>query len=236
MEQVDQSYGYILYRKQLDKPLQAQVLKLDHLYDFATVYLDGKLIGTLDRHLHQDTLTLTTDKPARLDILVENTGRLNSTKAMREERKGMRAATLADKPLTGWQIYSLPMASAPATMKPSTDPAPHFASGTFTLSQTGDTFLDVTTLGKGLIWINGHALGRFWNIGPQGTLYVPAPWLKNGKNEVTIFELLSTTQTPKLTGRTKPILDAPTPAYENDPERKKKPTADAEFGPAIPKK
>ena len=92
MEQVDQSYGYILYRKQLPTAVHGDVLKLDHLYDFATVYVDGRQVGTLDRHYHQDSLTLQTDGPARLDILVENKGRLNSTKAMRDERKGMRGA------------------------------------------------------------------------------------------------------------------------------------------------
>jgi beta-galactosidase len=94
----------------------------------------------------------------------------------------------------------------------------------------GDSFLDVRNLGKGLIWINGHALGRFWNIGPQGTLYVPAPWLKKGVNQVAIFELFGTSEAAKLAGLSKPILDAPTPGYKSDPELKKKLGADTEFG------
>ncbi len=66
----------------------------------------------------------------------------------------------------------------------------HLGMGSFDLDKTGDAFLDVSSLGKGVIWINGHALGRFWNIGPQRTLYVPAPWLKVGKNDVLIFDML----------------------------------------------
>ena len=109
---------------------------------------------------------------------------------------------------------------------------PHFATGTFTLPQLGDAFLDVSTLGKGLIWINGHPLGRFWNIGPQQTLYVPAPWLRQGANEVTIFSMLPGTSNT-LVGRLKPILDGPTPTYATDPERTKAPAKDAEFGPNL---
>jgi beta-galactosidase len=239
MEQVDQAYGYILYRKQLPTAVHGEMLHIDHLQDFAVIYVDGKRLGTLDRHFHQDTMTLDTDGPARLDILVENLGRLNSTKAMRDERKGIRGAELGGTPLTGWQIYSFPIQEAESAVDSGNVEAqtPHFAQGTFTLDKVGDSFLDVRSLGKGLIWINGHPLGRFWNIGPQGTLYLPGPWLKKGRNDVVIFEVLGdtpgTSAAPKLVGLTKPILDAPTPGYESDPERKKKAAADAEFGPKL---
>jgi beta-galactosidase len=235
MEQVDQAYGYILYRTQLPAAVHGAALKLDHVQDFALVYVNGKRVGTLDRHFHQDTMALETDGPARLDILVENLGRLNSTKWMRDERKGIRGVSLAGVALTGWQIYSFPMqaeeeAKDGGEIEPQT---PHFAAGSFTLDKVGDSFLDVRSLGKGLIWVNGHPLGRFWNIGPQGTMYVPGPWLKKGRNEVVVFEALGTTEAPKLVGLMKPILDAPTPGYENDPERKKKSAEDAEFGPKL---
>ncbi|HMH14373.1 MAG TPA: beta-galactosidase family protein [Edaphobacter sp.] len=238
MEQVDQSYGYILYRKQLESAVHGETLKLDHLYDFATVYVDGKLVGSLDRHYHQDSLTLNTSGPAQLDILVENTGRLNSTKAMRDERKGIRGALLGDKNLVTWDIFSLPMGAPENATKGNAEQVqhqvmegPHFSFGSFDLEQTGDTFLNVSSLGKGLIWINGHALGRFWNIGPQQTLYVPAPWLRKGRNDVVIFEMLSSGKTPTLIGSTSAILDAATPGYEADPEHRTKVTADSEFGP-----
>jgi len=241
MEQIGQDYGYILYRKELSAPVHGETLHLDQMQDFALVYLDGKLIGTLDRHYHQDTIALNSDGPSRLDILVENTGRLNSTKFMRDERKGIRAASLDGMPLTGWQIYTLPMRSAwiaditRSRSRGAATPgaAPTFASGSFNLNETGDSFLDVRGLGKGLVWINGHALGRFWKIGPQGTLYVPAPWLIKGTNHVAIFEVLGSSPAPKLAGLLHPILDMPTPGYESDPEHKKKPDADAEFAPSI---
>jgi beta-galactosidase len=238
MEQVDQAYGYILYRKQLDAAVHDAPLVLDPVHDYAQVYLSGVLFGTLDRHYNQTTATLTFPEPAQLDILVENTGRLNSTKNMRGEWKGIQSATLSGKPLTGWQIFPLSLEhvsdtlhSAPAD--PRAGHGPHFAIGSFNLEQTGDAFLDISTLGKGVIWINGHALGRFWNIGPQQTLYVPAPWLNKGSNEVIVFDMFPSVMPPKLLGRMKPILDGPTPTYADDPERKKKAAADAEFGPKL---
>jgi beta-galactosidase len=110
---------------------------------------------------------------------------------------------------------------------------PHFGAGFFTLDRVGDAFLDVSSLGKGVLWINGKCLGRFWNIGPQMTLYVPAPWLKQGRNEVVVFDMFAASVPPKLVGRMKPILDGATPGYADDPERKKKAAADAEFGPKL---
>ncbi|ADV82519.1 glycoside hydrolase family 35 protein [Terriglobus saanensis] len=214
MEAMDQSYGYALYRKQLSEPVKGELV-LDAVHDYALVYLNGKLIGSIDRRLKQDRITLATDKPARLDILVENSGRINSTKMMRGETKGItRGVTLAGRPLTSWEDYSLPMLDA-GTMKASSTKrqvsGPHFSFGSFKVAKVGDTFLDVRALGKGALWINGHAMGRFWNVGPQETLFVPGPWLKRGRNDVVVFDLFDTTaQKSKLAGLTKPILDAET--------------------------
>lgn len=235
MEQLDQSYGYVLYRKQLPASAAPAELKLSDMRDFALVYLDKKLIGTLDRHYAQSSLSLPAHGSAELDILVENTGRLNSTKQMRFERKGISAATLAGQPLTEWKMYSLSAAEpASGSHAVTADPSgPVYAAGTFTVQTVGDTFLDVGSLNKGVIWINGHPLGRFWNIGPQRTLYVPGVWLKPGRNQVSILELLPKAAQPTVAGLSKPILDAPTPGYAADPEHKKAPAADAEFGPKL---
>ena len=216
-----------MYRKQLPKAVHG-LLRFDHLYDYAIVYVDGKPLGKLDRHYHQDRIRIETDGPVRLDILVENTGRLNSTKFMRDERKGFRAAWLDEVPVTGWLEFALPMHAPPKAQTSDTE-GPHFSSGSFTLRQTGDTYLYVRALGKGLIWVNGHALGRFWNIGPQDTVYLPAPWLKKGHNEVTLFELDDDHRTAELSGLKEPILDGPTPDYGNDPEKTKKKDESGEF-------
>jgi beta-galactosidase len=268
MEQLDQSFGYINYRTSLKRDVQKGMLVIDPVHDYAQVYIQDSiratavstavmpvLLATLDRHYGENTVVLDAKKDAVLEILVENTGRLNSTKAMRNEWKGISSVTLDGAPLTDWEISCAPMDRVPeyfvAGLDAFPETRPHTLVGSFTLAATGDAFLDVSELGKGLIWVNGRLLGRFWNIGPQQTLYVPAPWLKVGKNEVVAFDLLRAKDVPplernspwpkhakgagtvKLRGQMKPILDGPTPTYADDPERKKKAAADAEFGPKL---
>ena len=82
----------------------------------------------------------------------------------------------------------------------------HSGGATFDVAKPADTFLDVSTWGKGVLWVNGRCMGRFWNIGPTQTMYVPGPWLKQGRNEVIVLDLLGP-QEPVLAGLEKPILD-----------------------------
>jgi len=228
MEQFDQAYGYILYRYHLPAPVSGN-LAINELHDYARVFLNGKLAGTLDRRNGQSSLAISSRVPALLDILVENSARINFSPAMRGESKGItNSVTLSGRPLTGWQIFPFPMTDLPVFSNSSTikmigaknsNPAsaspqtpldtPTFYRGHFTLDKTGDTFLDVRDLGKGALWINNHPIGRFWNIGPQQTLFVPAPLLHEGNNEIVIFDLTPSTDTPTLTGLATPILDGP---------------------------
>jgi len=110
MEDMDQSYGYVLYRTGLDES-DGGDLVLDGLHDYAQVYVDQKLIGTLDRRLGTSQVTLPVMKrAATLDILVENSGRVNYTKAIRTERKGLTGiVTLAGSQPKRWEIYTLAM-------------------------------------------------------------------------------------------------------------------------------
>ncbi|ADW71089.1 glycoside hydrolase family 35 protein [Granulicella tundricola] len=190
MEDIGQSYGYILYRTTLKGPITG-TLKLDRLHSYARIYLDGKLVGTLDRRLDQDHIDLQINKPTQLDILVENTGRVNFTEAIRTEQAGITHQVLLNgTPVENWQIYSLPFESIPTTgfsTKPCEGPCLYHA--TFNLTTPVDTYLDVHTLSKGNVWVNGHNLGRFWKIGPLGTLYLPSSWLKPGPNKIEVLEL-----------------------------------------------
>ncbi|MGA2300327.1 MAG: glycoside hydrolase family 35 protein [Candidatus Acidiferrum sp.] len=212
MEDLDQAYGYILYRKHLDGTAEGDLV-LDELHDYALVYLDGKLAGTLDRRSGQNHLGLKVPPAgARLDILVENTGRINFNVVFRGERKGItKQIRLAGKPLLGWDIYPLPMA------EPSKLPFARtscegacFYRATFHVDAPADTFLDTSAFTKGAVWLNGQPLGRIWSIGPQKTLYVPGPWLRTGENEVVVFDL-DGQPGRALLGRDHPILDS-TPA------------------------
>ncbi|MGD9563289.1 MAG: beta-galactosidase family protein [Pyrinomonadaceae bacterium] len=190
MEEAGQNYGFILYRKKLEKAAKGQ-LKFD-VRDYGHIFVDGSLVGKLDRRLNQNALTIDAKAGATLDILVENGGRLNFGKDFIYDRKGIvGGVTLAGANLDGWQIYNLPLSSLrglkfkKGTAKANT---PVFHRGSFDLTAVGDTYLDTGTWGKGHVWVNGNHLGRFWKIGPQQTLFVPASFLRKGRNEVIVLE------------------------------------------------
>jgi beta-galactosidase len=212
MEALGQSYGYILYRTILKTGVdaaQSGELKLDALRQYAQVYLDGKLVGTLDRRLAQSALTIAVphDK-TRLEILVENTGRVNFGHQFPMEWTGItHEVTLAGKPLTGWEIYPLPM-KEPGKLRFAQKPCEGacFYEASFEVDKPADTFLDTRAFGKGMVWVNGTPLGRFWKIGPQGALYLPAPFLRKGRNQVVIFDLEGKGN-PTLSFSGKSILD-----------------------------
>ncbi len=215
MEELGQSYGYILYRTRIaDGDGSESRLVLDQVRDYARVYVNDSLVGTLDRRLAQNDLSVRIPEGgATLDILVENMGRINFTKALRGERKGItRSVTLGGRELTGWTVFPLPFDSLDDIRLGGTPPArargPAFYRGTFIIEHPGDTFLDMRGWGKGTVWVNGHHLGRFWDIGPQQTLYLPAPWLREGLNEVTVFDL-GVPRERTLRGLAHPILDDP---------------------------
>ncbi len=206
MEDIGQSYGYILYRTKIK---HGGALELDQLHSYAQIYVDGRLVGTLDRRLRQSQLTLpAVGHRARLDILVENTGRVNFGHALPGERAGITSqVTLDGARLTGWAIYSLPMNDL-STLKFSAKPCSGacFYRADFNLTATADTFLDTSEFTKGALWLNGHALGRIWNIGPQKTLYAPGPWLNRGRNDLVVFDL-NGKPGASVRGLDKPVLN-----------------------------
>ncbi len=208
METFGQSYGYILYRTKMKRPVAGE-LEIRELRSYARVFVDGKLAGTLDRRKKQDRLRIDAGGDSTLDILVEGTGRINFTAELRNERQGINGAvSLAGTELSGWQVFPLPMDdfSKLKFSKANAPSGPAFYRGQFDLSDTGDTFLDTRGWGKGAVWINGHALGRFWNLGPQQTLYVPAPWLRKGINEVVVFAQ-APPKSRRIRGLRAPVLD-----------------------------
>jgi beta-galactosidase len=207
METFGQDYGYILYRTQVTGPVAGRLV-VDDLRDFAAVYLDHKLQGTLDRRLKQTHLDISAPEgPVTLDILVENTGRINYGPRLQDGQAGItRSVSLAGHELSGWQVYTLPM-TGPEGLKgweTKVIPGPAFHRGTFSIASVADTYLDVSKLGKGFVWVNGHNLGRSWSIGPQQSLFLPAAWLKKGLNEVVVFDF-SDLDGPQLRGVGNPI-------------------------------
>lgn len=194
MEMFGQKGGFILYRTQLIGHKKGK-LRITELHDYATVFVDGKYVGKLDRSKAENSIELPASASAnpQLDILVEGMGRINFAEYM-IDRKGITdRVSLNGMTLMNWQVFTLPFdeayvqklkfASTEAT-RPGT-----FFKGEFNLANVGDTYLDVSLWEKGVVWVNGHNLGRYWNIGPQKQLYCPAPFLKKGKNEIVIFDL-----------------------------------------------
>jgi beta-galactosidase len=209
MEDLNQGYGYILYRTTVKKPTKG-LLKVDGLRDYGLVFVNKARVAILDRRIGQDSVDVAINDPnSTLDIFVENLGRINYGKRMTENRKGIIGNVMfAGEELHGWNIYSLPFdrIGREQFFGKILDGVPALRRGYFTLKETGDTFLDMRPWGKGCVWINGHNIGRYWYIGAQQTLYVPAPWLKKGKNEIVIFEELNAGR-DAIEGLTTPIID-----------------------------
>jgi beta-galactosidase len=191
-EDLDQAYGFVLYRTNISA---GGLLKVKELRDYATVYLNGKQVGTLDRRIKKDSLLLNNvPKGATLDILVENNGRINYGPYLTDNRHGItKEVTIDQKPLSQWKQYRLPFSDleglkfstkAVAQMQPAT------YKGSFVLDAPGDTYLDMHNFGKGFVFLNGYNLGKYWEIGPQQTIYIPSVWLKKGKNEIVVFDQL----------------------------------------------
>jgi beta-galactosidase len=186
------------------------VLQLKDLRDYCIILVNGKRVGVLDRRLKQDSIQLALPSgKVKLDLLVENLGRINFGPYLLANKKGITEQVLLDhKEVKNWQLYKLPFDKLPVSKVNAkvSGNAPVLKRGTFVLSATGDTYLDMSNWGKGAVWINGHNLGRYWETGPQQTMYVPAEWLKKGTNNIAVFELLKPEQRV-LSGISKPILD-----------------------------
>lgn len=234
-EDLNQGYGYVLYRTKLSGPVKG-LLKIRQMRDYATVYVNGERVAILDRRYKQDSTMLDiTNQAATLDILVENGGRINYGHKLADNRQGItESVTLDGTELTGWDMYKFPFDTADNEgglhFKPGTSVAgPAVYRGHFDLAGTGDTFLDLRGWSKGIVFVNGHNLGRYWFIGPQQTLYCPGCWLKQGKNEITIFEQLKDGAQP-VEGLTTPVLDQ----LKKDPNEPAKKVAAAEKPQAAP--
>ncbi len=208
-EDLRQAYGFMLYRTQQPGGTSG-MLSIKELRDYGIVFVNGKRIGILDRRFKQDSIFVQLPAgTATIDILVENMGRINFGPNLLKNKKGITNKVLLNgKELTGWNMYPLPFENTDniAFNNKSTATAePILRKGTFQLTATGDTYLDMRNWGKGCVWINGHNIGRYWSIGPQQTLYVPAEWLQKGNNEIIVLELIKPEQN-QLQSIEKPVL------------------------------
>ena len=202
MEFFNQNAGFILYRTKLVGHHSGR-LRITELHDFANIYVDGTYLGSLDRGKAESEIEIpVTDPPAQmLDILVEGMGRINFSQHM-IDRKGITdRVTLGGMTLMDWDVFKLPLdgrylSSLKFKTGDSSEMPGAFFRGSFDLADLGDTYLDMSAGKKGVVWVNGRNLGRYWAIGPQQRLSCPAPFLKKGKNEIVVLELLQRTAAP----------------------------------------
>lgn len=200
-EQLNQGYGYVLYTRHFNQPISG-ILEIPGLRDYAVVYVDGEKIGVLNRNTRTYSMEIDIPFNATLQILVENMGRINYGSEIVYNTKGIISpVTVAGKEITGgWNMYRLPMDKCPVLTEFGDNVCrntplqavqfkdrPVIYEGEFTLDQPGDTFIDMRAWGKGVIFINGKHIGRYWKVGPQQTLYIPGVWLRKGENKIVIL-------------------------------------------------
>ena len=213
MEAYDQPVGCIDYRTTVPAGAAAS-LSVKSIHDFGFVFLDGKRICVMDRRATNFMTQLPQRAaPATLDILVDAMGRVNFG-PLNADHKGVHGPVKLDGvELTGWKIYNLPLDHkmlAHLKFKKSDETAgneaPAFWRAIVRVNKPGDTFLDMRPWGKGVVWVNGHCMGRYWDIGPTQTMYVPGPWLKHGRNEIVILDLTGP-ENPIIGSLDHPILN-----------------------------
>ncbi|RGX94092.1 beta-galactosidase [Roseburia sp. OF03-24] len=193
MEKLGQNYGYILYHSTLDTEEKLEKLRLWEANDRANIFVDQKPVTTLYdlELLKEKELDVTFERGADFDILMENMGRVNFGPRMEHQRKGIGQCVQVNGHMHNhWKQYTLPLDNIEKVdfSKEYKEGLPGFYRFTVDIDETADTFLDFEGWGKGCVFVNGFNIGRFWEIGPQKRLYIPAPLLKKGENEIIVFE------------------------------------------------
>jgi beta-galactosidase len=200
MENLDQNFGFIDYRKDFPDGIKG-ALDSGQGRDYISIMVNGKVIadkfsgvgGGRGRGPGGAPLSVDVSGPCTLDILVNNLGRNSLIREGNPEHKGLLTnPSLNGTPITGWKIYSLPLddpAQLPVSAKASNSTGPTFYSGTFNISDPGETYLDMSNYHFGVVWVNGHNLGRYWEVGASRSIYLPSVWQKPGENQITVLEI-----------------------------------------------
>jgi beta-galactosidase len=217
MEDLDQAYGFVLYRKQFPEGIKGR-LELRQAMDYTVVMVNGKNVGEAFCGYGPESSRVDLDEPgpATLDLLIHNLGRISvplSAQTQGLAHKGLvGGASLNGRDLGGWEIYSLPFDRVDGFSASAARPTgPAVYRGTFAVDKVGGTFLDMRNWGMGVAWVNGHNLGRFWDRGGLRSLFLPAQWLKTGPNEIYILDLHGAPKVPQVTGGTSIIEEPPVP-------------------------
>ena len=229
-EEMDMGWGMTYYVTSLPEVPVQSVLTAE-VHDYAQVFIDDQYIGKIDRVKNEKSLSLPPIKKGqKLAILVEAMGRINFGRAIKDfkgvvgdvvisaesDEYGNEAAWTLKK----WTMTPIPddygravkAFDADKVERPLSDGFAKqengrgYYRGYFNINKVGDTFLNFETWGKGQVYVNGHPMGRIWSIGPQQTLYVPGCWLKKGKNEVIVLDVVGPREAV-VWGQTEPELN-----------------------------
>lgn len=224
-EEMDMGWGTMAYEVTLPATHKPSVMTLNG-HDYTQVFIGRKFVGKADRVKNERGILIPAlDRPTRATIVVEGMGRINFGRAIKDFKGLIGDVTLTVDDEVSETTYRLKDFTSVA-IPDSYEQACHALSvrsggaftgqnntrvgyyrGYFNLRKTGDTFLNMEAFGKGLVYVNGHALGRFWHIGPQQTLYVPGCWLKKGRNEIVVLDVVGPYAKPEVFGQDKPELD-----------------------------
>lgn len=210
-EELNQGHGYVWYSKKFKQPISGK-LELNGLRDYAIVYVNGQKVAELNSYYKNYECTIDVPFNATLDIIVENMGRINYGAKIVNSTKGIISPVIINgETITDdWNMYPLPMDKMPKLADAKSNAKagqPALYQGTFTLSKKGDTFLDMRDWGKGIVFVNGINIGRYWSVGPQQTLYLPGCWLNEGTNEIVIFEQKNDKIQTSIKSTETPILE-----------------------------
>lgn len=193
MEEYGQGYGFIVYETTINGAYGKQALTVQDVHDRGQVYLNGEYVGLVDRISGKSTLEVEiTEKETKLQIIVENMGRINYGPFLVDFKGITEGVRLGNQFLFDWTVYPLPLTDLSQlsfSNQATKEEHPYFHRGTLHVEEVADTFIDVSEWRKGVAFVNGHNLGRYWEIGPQQTLYLPAPYLREGENEIILLEL-----------------------------------------------
>ncbi|MBV1779847.1 beta-galactosidase [Paeniglutamicibacter sp. ABSL32-1] len=200
-EELGLSHGVVRYATTIPGPRRAYPLSIDGLNDRAHLVIDGKIVHVFQRN---DQRAFELPVPAgglAIELYVESMGRVNYGRLV-GERKGIVGAVLHERQeLHGWRMTAMELPRVPAAtlLGQASKASPHeaaFHAFGFGADAAADGFIDMSGWGKGYVWVNGFSLGRFWDAGPQSRLFVPAPVVRPGANQVLILELDGTSAGP----------------------------------------
>lgn len=194
MEELGQNTGYLLYRTMIEKDAEEERFRIIDGRDRSHFFLNGELKATqYQTEIGEDIRVPLTQPNNQIDILIENMGRVNYGHKLfaDTQKKGIRTGVMADLHfITNWKQYNLPLDSCEKVnySKEWQPNQPSFYRYEFILDEIEDTFIDLAKFGKGVVFINQINIGRFWEVGPTLSLYIPKGLLQEGSNEIVIFE------------------------------------------------